>query len=194
MAATLLPKRVAIVDWIKLVTTFAADHVIKDQQNFPRPATKPYVSYKIALFDPLNQAYTTPPNVLGEAVQSRDVEFVCNLHCYGDGNQKTAATIDPMEIMLNLHASLDNLAQYKVLKDAGVIFVDDLLGPTDTSTKLNGVWEPRASMDLLLRMVWDTLDTGQGVIESTEIQATYKNAGDLVTIVHQETINIDSTP
>ncbi len=197
--STILPIRVAIVDWIKSVTGFASAKVIRMDQSMPRPTPKPSVSFRITAFDPLNHPYTTPPKVGATpiTITHQDQNFTLNIACYGDGNVKTAPTVDPLEILLNLHASLHRLDPYKILTDAGIVFVDDLLGPTDTALLLDNSWEPRANMDLLMRLAWDNAsdnDLSQGLIEETNIDYEIKNAGNKDIIILSDTINVDSTP
>ena len=195
----LLPIRIAIVDWIKAGTGFVAGKVIRMDSNAPRKLPKPYISFRITAFDPLNHPYTTPPNddATPITVTSQDQNFTLNIACYGDGNVKTPTTVDPLQILMNLHATLHNLTAYKILQDAGIVFVDDLLGPTDTAQLLDNTWEPRANMDLMMRINWNNegaSDTSQGIIEEVNIDYEIKNAGDKDTIILSDTINVDSTP
>lgn len=164
---SLVTVRKAFIDWIRNVTSYDANHVIWEDQNMPRP-TKPYISCRLTAFNIINQSFLGGPDNSGHATISGDREFTLGLICFGSA--------DPITTLLDLQLSLSELNPYKILQDAGIAFVDTLLGPTDTTVKKSLTeFEERANMDLLMRIPWSRTDTGQGRIETVAIEGTAIN-------------------
>lgn len=175
--------RKAFIDWIRAVIGYDAGHVIWADQNMPRP-TKPYITTRLTSFVQPNQAYMTPPNSSGVGTAISDKEFTLQLHCY------SSISVDPITILLNLHDSLNILNQYKILQDAGIAFVDNLLGPMNTTTLLDTIYEERASMDLLMRIPWSLSDANQGLIETVKVDGIAINTSGITINVFSQTITV----
>jgi hypothetical protein len=179
---TLVATRKAFIDWIRAVTSFTAPKVVWAEQNMPRP-TKSYITARLTAFVQPNQNYMGNPNAsTGVATAVTDKEFTLQLHCF------PAPGTDPITILLNLHDSLNTLNHYKILQDAGIAFVNNLLGPVDTTIKLDTMYEERATMDLLMRIPWSFTDANQGLIETVKIDGTAINLDGISISVYSQTI------
>lgn len=154
-------KKAAIIKWIELATGYPIGKVIWDNQNMPRP-TKPYISAKMFAFRAVNREYIDKPNISGVSNIITHKEFTLSIQCYSDGS------IDPIEKLLNLQDSLNKNKYDLLLGNEQIAFVTMLMGPTDTTIKLDTMFESRASMDLLFRIPWSMTDSEQGLIEAVE--------------------------
>lgn len=156
--------RKAFIDWIRNVTTYSADKVIWSEQNMPRPA-KPYITARLSAFNNLNHPYTGPNDITGKSKMYYDKEFTLSLDCYATN------AVDPLSVLIDLHVSLSNISPYTILSDAGIAFVDTLLGPNDITSKVDTLYEKRATMDLLMRVPWTVEDANQGMINTVGIDS-----------------------
>jgi len=171
--------RLAFVNYVIQVTGWSSSQVYWANQNIGRPA-KPYATMLLTSFNNIGHDFVFPPDgITGSSKIAGNRDFTWNVQIYGDEDR----TIDPIEILLEIYGRLSRTADYQIFMDEGVAFVDTLMGPTDISTVLDKSFEPRGAMDLLMRIPYESVDTEQGVIESTEVEATYKNVDDSVIMV-----------
>lgn len=172
--------RKAFVAWTRSATSYDASHVLWADQNFPR-VTKPYITLKLTAFNSLNHDYNHPPDpATGYSLVTGDREFTLEVQCYGNAEN------DPLEVLLDLHMSLGILEHLRLLQNAGVAYVNDLLGPTDISMVLGKTYERRASLDLLMRVPWSATDESTGIIGSVDVESVYKNPdGSIVSNVNE---------
>lgn len=161
---TLDTTKKAFIDWVRQVTTYAATKVVWADQNMPRPV-KPYMTLKLTAFSQPNRRYTAPPDNTGKAEIISHKEFTLSI------NNFEASGIDPMTAMLNLHDSLGRVNDYAILRTAKIAYVDTLLGPLDISEKVDTIYEPRAVLDLKMRIPWTVDDANQGLIQSVAVGA-----------------------
>lgn len=161
-------KRKAFIDYVKTATSYTAAKVIWLDQNMPRP-DRPYIGLKMTNFVNVGREYITTPNTDGASKIYRHKEFTLNIHCYGDG------TTDPIEVALNIEHAQDKEALKAILEAQQIAVVDTLMGATDTSVKLDTIFESRASLDLKMRMPFETTDSGQGVIEAITVEGDAKD-------------------
>lgn len=168
--------RLAFVNYLIQVTGFPALQVLWANQNIGRPA-KPYATMLLTAFNNIGHDYVFPPDeVTGESIIAGNRDFTWNIQIFGDESR----TVDPIEMLMNVYGRLSRIADYQILMDQGIAFVDTLMGPTDISTVLDNSSEPRAAMDLLMRIPYEFTDPEQGVIERAAIESTYKDVDDTV--------------
>lgn len=171
--------RLAFVNYIIQVTGFSALQVLWANQNIGRP-NKPYATMLLTSFNNIGHDFVFPPDeVTGASIIAGNRDFTWNIQIYGD----EARTVDPIEMLMEIYGRLNRIVDYQIFMDEGIAFVDTLMGPTDISTVLDDSSEPRAAMDLLMRIPYESSDPEQGVIESTEVEATYKNVDGNVIMV-----------
>ncbi len=178
----------AYFDWVQSATGLATAKIIFLNQDFKRP-DRDYISLFMSDFVEIGDQYTSHPNnTTGAAVIVQDWEHTLQIQAIGD----KLGVVDPIERLLNLQASLGMINKYKILQDAGIAFVNSLLGPIDISGLKDVGFEPRAALDLKFRLPWDITDPDQGVIEKTIIESTVVSPN----LVDQtiSLITVDSTP
>lgn len=169
----------ALIDWIRASTSYDANHVIFLDQNAPKPS-KPYIGIRLTSFNDIGKGYDLAISATGTNKHVSDEEFTLNIHCYGDGS------IRPIGVLLDLHASASDQDTYEILTDATIALVDRLLGPTDTSYMLdNDKYEERASMDLLMRIPWETISTTTGFISTVTYEGTVKDEIHTVRVIDE---------
>lgn len=151
-------KRATLIKWIELATGYPVGKVIWADQNMPRPE-KPYIIARMSAFKTIHREFTHPADEVGKADISTHKEFTLSIQCFATD------IIDPMPIMLDLQDSLNKPKFMEMFNPEGLVFVETLMGPTDTTVKLDTVYERRASMDLRMRMPWVVGDSEQGLIE-----------------------------
>lgn len=174
--------RQALVAWVRYVTGYDAEHVFWADQSFPK-VSRPFVMLRLSSINPLNQDYIGfPDSVTGARTVSGDRESPLFIQCFG------TSSVDPLAVLLDLHMSLNVIAAYKLLSDARIAYIDDLLPPTDTSTPVDKTFERRANMDLLMRFPYSVSDPDAGVIESVEITGEYKDVDGSTVAVQEITI------
>lgn len=190
MPTSIKPVEDALVAWVRSVAAFGANQVYLADQNAPKQS-KPFVTIRVTAMQADNPDYIqSPDNGTGASVIIGDRQFTVNLVCTGD----RAGATHPGDVLLNLRSSLQVLEKYKILTDtvgAEMTFIDTLMPPTNVTDRLDKEYEPRWAMDLRMGMVWSSTDPDQGVIESTVIDAKYK---DVIQGEINNTITVDTTP
>jgi hypothetical protein len=150
--------RKAVIDYIRSVTGLSAAKVIWANSNMPRPA-KPYVTAKMTAFKTRGLPSMNSPDINGAGLLVQHKDFTLALQYFGD------STYDPVEKLLDVEGGLSHVVKYKILTDAGVVYVDTLMGPSDISAMVDTAFERTGALDLWMRMPWVTSDADQGVIE-----------------------------
>ena len=180
--------RKAFISWIVAATGLSSAKVIWSNQNIKRP-DRPYITLFLTDFVEIGREYTGHPDpITGVATIVINKELTIQLQYIGD----KLRTVDPVEELLNVSASLDKLEDYKILQDENIAFVTSLLGPTDISLVKDVEFENRGALDLKFRIPWSILDTEQGVIEASIIESTIIQP-DLVTS-NITLITVDTNP
>jgi len=179
--------RDAFIAWIVSATGFATDKVVWQEQNMPRRLPKPGISIKINSIIPTGREFIYRPDNTGSSEIYEDKIVNVSIECYGD----KARTVDPLEVLTNLHASLHTVEKYKILQDAGIAFSDTSLGPADTTALLDIDFEERTNMDLIFIIPWSTIDANQGFIEKSVIEQTTINIAGITVGVN--TITVDAS-
>ena len=151
-------KRAILIKWIEIATGYPVGKVVWADQNMPRPE-KPYIIARMSAFKSINREFIHPTDEVGKSDISTHKEFTLGIQCF------TTDNIDPIPIMLDLQDSLNKPKFMEMFNPEGLVFVETLMGPTDTTVKLDTTYERRASMDLRMRMPWVVTDSEQGLIE-----------------------------
>lgn len=173
--------RTAIIAWLEAVTGFTPTHVIWRNQNVASPS-KPYVSLLLTALSSAGVDYKFPPNDsgAGDIVGNRDFTLSIQVHMV---EPHEAGYVDPLDFLEAIRQSVDIEEVYADLIAANLAFVDTLLEPTDTTEIVGSEFEPRATMDLLMRIPYVTNDATQGVIERVRLQKTFKDADESTILV-----------
>ena len=173
-AIDLSVERKALVDWVRSVTGFDANHVLWADQDAPRP-TLPYALLKILTFVKvgMDENRLRDDDVEVDIVGQR--EMTISLNTLG---------VSAFENMAALQNSLCLDAVRELFNAANLAYASDT-GPTDISQLLETVIEPRAQMDIVFHHAQVTTED-QGRIEEVELGG----------IVDGHTVSevIDSTP
>lgn len=167
--------RLVLVDWIMNVTGFDASHVIWKNQNVGRP-TKPYAGLLLTALNSVGHDYKFSPLTdagSGEVVGNRDFTFSIQIFM---PMPHEAGYVDPLDVLETIRMSVDIEEVYADLIAANIAFVDTLLDPTDTTEIVGSEYEPRATMDLMMRIPYTNVDATQGVIDRVRLQKTFKDA------------------
>jgi hypothetical protein len=180
-------KRAILIKWIELATGYPVGKVIWADQNMPRPE-KPYIVARMSAFKTINREFTHPADETGKADISTHKEFTLSIQCFATD------AIDPMPIMLDLQDSLNKSKFMEMFNPEGLVFVESLMGPTDTTIKLDTVYERRASMDLRMRMPWVVGDSEQGLIESVNVEQISIDVGGITIMPNLITIGLPFIP
>lgn len=160
---SLATRRKAIIDWLKAVSGYTEGNVIWLDQDVVRPV-KPYLAVRMTSFVEKNREAVHAPDSLGRADISTHKEFTLNIHHYG------TASVDSIEVLLNVIDSIRMTTVKEIFRLQELVYVKTLMGPTDTTLKLDTSFEKRGSMDLLLRMPWVISDTNQGLINAVSVE------------------------
>ncbi len=172
-------KRAAIISWIRGATGYTAAKVIWLDQDMPRPET-PYIGARMTSFKNIGREYVDSPDSDGKGKIFKHKEFTLNIHCFG------TKTVDPMEVALNIEDAQDKETQKAILEAQQLVIVTTLMGATDTSIKLDTTFESRASIDFKFRSPFEIEDSGQGLIETINVEGSLKNEVELIKTVDFE--------
>lgn len=174
-------RRTALINWVKSGTGLDSNHVIWLDQNMPRP-TLPYAGVRITSLKTINRESIYAPDEDGKANIVTHKEFTFNIHYYGNSSN------DPIDKLLALEDSQYKEAPKAILEAQQLVVVQTLMGASDTSVKLDTVYESRGSMDLLMRMPWEITDSDQGLIDEIALAKEIKDAEDEVIVEDEITI------
>jgi len=172
-----------MIAWVRSVTGFDANHVIWANQDVTKPS-KPYVTLRTTAFSTTGVAAVYEPNTSGVGKVLTHNEFTLSIRFYGNESN------DPIENLMALRDSLCYQEKYAILQTAAIVFVKELMGPTDISAVTDGNFESRGALDLMMRMPWETQDISQGLIDSVTMEGTIKDSGGVT--INTDTITITS--
>lgn len=171
-------KRKAFVDWLKAVSGYTEGKVIWLDQDAPRP-TNPYISIRMTSFVERNREFVHTPDSTGKAAISTHKEFTLNIHAYG------TSSVDPIELLLNILDSVRMETVKEIFRLQEIVFVKTLMGPTNTTIKLDTSFEKRGSMDLLFRIPWVVEDTNKGLINAVSVEGlALKPSGNTISVIN----------
>lgn len=164
-------RQTALINWVKAGTGLDSNHVIWLDQNMPRP-TLPYAGVRMTSLKTINREAIYAPNSSGAANIVTHKEFTFNIHYYGNSSN------NPIEKLMNLEDSQFKETPKAILEAQQLVIVQTLMGPSDTTVKLDTVYESRGSMDLLMRMPWEITDSDQGNIEDIILKEEFYDQED----------------
>ena len=156
----------AIIDWLRAGSGLDADHVIWTDQDRRKPS-KPFLRARLKSFTRKGLPFVGMPDANGISDIVTHNNFTLCLEYY------TSPASDSIGVLLELGDKLHQEANLQILQAANVVYVSELMGPTDACVMVDGNWEDRAVMDLWMRLPWETTDSGQGVIERVDAEAAY---------------------
>lgn len=173
-AIDLSVERKALVDWVRSITGFDANHVLWADQDAPRPSL-PYALLKLLVFGKVgtDENRLRDDDLIVDIVGQRDITISLN-----------TLGAQAFENMAALQNSLCLDAVRQDFNVANLAYASDT-GPTDISQLLETVIEPRAQMDIVFHHAQVTTED-QGRIEEVQLGGVVD--GHIVSEV------IDSTP
>lgn len=156
--------RSTVYDWVFAALSIP---VIWADSNVKRTElTLPFVSLRLAGISKTGVDYRGRPNGSGEATVVGNRESTLDIQCVGaeDGSH-------PSDLLNQLLDSVNFESNRSILRNGGVVVFTE--GPVrDISVVLDGVNEPRALATFQVRWASTVVDSGAGVIERVDIEAT----------------------